>query len=134
MDDQKRDQINKLKRALLEFLGTNGRHYGDLTRMEQSIEDLAQALNTRLDQMLIAMDCGCTDAQIEQSPNQKLADIFMSAGSQLARGGRVDQETVDAFSGAIDMLDVASDFRRKAASIQDKAESAIIKDKRNKGS
>lgn len=133
MSEQRKEQIKKLKRALLEFLSVNGRHYGDLTRMEQAVEDLAQALNTRLDQLMITMDRGC-GPHVEESPNQKLADLFVNAGALLSKGGTVDNETVDAFSNAIDMLDAASDFRRKAASIQDKAESTILKDKRNKGS
>lgn len=48
MSDRKyRMRAEKLKRALLEYLSANARHYGDMTRLEQCIEDLAQALNTR---------------------------------------------------------------------------------------
>ena len=134
MGETYKDRIEQLKKALLAYLGTNGRYYGQLTRLEQSVEDLAQALNTRLDQLLVCID-DCKDHPAE-TPVERLAALFVEAGAQLtlAKGSRVDVDTVDQFSDSLDLLDVASDYRRKAASAQDKAESLAIKSKRNKGS
>jgi len=134
MSEDKKRKIQKLKLALLEFLGANARHYGDLTRMEQSVEDLAQALNTRLDQLLLAAEGGAPDEQEPESPRERLAGKFLEVGALLSQAGNVDEETADEFETAIDLLDAASDFRRKAASLQDKAETGIVKEKRNKGS
>lgn len=136
MGDEYRQRIEKLKQALLEYLGRNGRYYGQLTRLEQSVEDLAQALNTRLDQLLLAVDNKYTQPPAQETPVQRLAGLFLVAGTQLSRVkmGGVDAETVDQFAESLDLLDMASDFRRKAASAQDKAESLAVKSKRDKGS
>jgi len=130
-------KIKELKEALLAYLGTNGRYYGQLTRIEQSVEDLAQALNTRLDQLLLDIENGCPGAPaIAQSPSERLASRFIEAGIQLsqAKGARLDNETVDQFEESLDLLDMASDYRRKAATAQGQAESLAIKSKRNQGS
>lgn len=131
-DESCKKRIQALKVALLEFLGINGRHYGDMNRLEQSIEDLAQALNTRLDQRLIKLEKGGDEADTIQVPRERLATRFMETATKLARGGRVDEEMADQFEQAIDMFDIAADLKRQAATTQDAAESAVIKHKRGK--
>ena len=126
------DKINELKRALLGFLGLNNRHYGDLTRLEQSVEDLAQALNTRLDQLKDAIENGCYDDKSRASPRERLADRFMETAAKLLLGGKVDHETADQFEQSLDLFDMASDLKRQSATARDMAESAAIKDKREK--
>jgi len=125
-------RIRTLKAALLVFLGTNGRHYGDLDRLEQSIEDLAQALNTRLDQQLGRIKEGASSTEAAQSPRERLATRFMDTAVRLASGGRVDEEMADQFEQAIDMFDIAADFKRKSETATDAAESAAIKHKRGR--
>ena len=134
MSEKRKKQIKDLKLALLMFLGADDRHYGELTRKEQSVEDLAQALNAGLDQLLMVIRSGCEEAPEAESPSQRLAGLFLDAGAALSRGGRVDEETVEAFEASLDLLDQAADFRRAAGSAQDKAETLALKDKRNKGS
>jgi len=131
-----RQKAQAVKLALLEFLGTNGRHYGDMNRLEQSIEDLAQALNTRLDQRLIQLEIelerGASINEPAQSPRERLASRFMNTAVKLAKGGRVDAEMADQFEQAIDMFDIAADLRRQAETVKDAAESAAIKHKRER--
>jgi len=125
-------KVYTLKRALLGFLGSNGRHYTDMDRMEQSIEDLAQALNTRLDQQLMKMEQGVVDPEAVQSPKERLASRFMDTAVKLANGGRVDKEMADQFEQAIDMFDIAADLKRQAMTAKDAAETAAIKHKRER--
>ena len=125
-------RIKALKVELLRFLGTNGRHYGDLTRLEQSVEDLAQALNTRLDQLREAVSNGYEQPAIDQSPRERLASRFMETGTKLAMGGKVDKDMADQFEQSLDLFDMASDLKRQSATARDLAESAAIKDKREK--
>ena len=47
------ERIERLKGVLMEYLGDDDRHYEDKTRLEQSVENLAQALHTRLCQLLL---------------------------------------------------------------------------------
>ena len=126
------NRIKALKLELLRFLGKDGRHYGDMTRMEQSVEDLAQALNTRLDQLKQTVTNGCDDPAATESPRERLASRFMETGTKLALGGKVDQEMADQFEQSLDLFDMASDLKRQSASARDMAESAAIKDKREK--
>ena len=126
------ERIRALKLELLRFLGTNGRHYGDLTRLEQSVEDLAQALNTRLDQLREAVKNGCEQTAGEESPRERLAGRFMATATKLAHGGKVDQDMADQFEQSLDLFDMAADLKRKSATVRDRAETAAIKDKRDK--
>ena len=127
-----RGRVQTLKEALLRFLGTNGRYYGELTRLEQSVEDLAQALNTRLDQLVLAMADGCAEGpQAEDDPRDRLANRLIETASRLAtQGGRVDADTADQFAQTLDLLDQASSLRRRADDAEDAAETAAIKHKR----
>jgi len=135
MEEDYKKKVRRLKAAILEYLGVNGRHYGDLSRQEQSVEDLAQALNTRLDQLLIRAESDPKDQEEQdESPRERLANRFMEAGARLSKGGKIDEETADQFEVSLDLLDLAADYKRAAGSAQDKAESAIIREKRNRGS
>ena len=125
-------RIEALKAALLEFLGTNGRHYSDMKRLDQSIEDLAQALNTRLDQKLMTIENGLADADVPQGARERLANRFMETATKLARGGKVDDEMADDFEKSLDLLDIAADLKRNADTAQDAAETAVIKHKRKR--
>jgi len=132
MDATQQTRIQSLKNALLDFLGANGRHYGDLTRLEQSIEDLVQALNTRLDQLLrMADDAGCApDCGPNPSPREQLADRLMATATALTRGGKVDREMVSQFDLALDAFDLAADLRRRSDTAKDAGETAAIRAKR----
>lgn len=130
MSEAYKEKIQRLKRAVLEYLSTNHRHYGDLNRMEQSVEDLAQALNTRLDQLLLCVeDCG---AFVTENPRDRLANRLMETASKLTRGGRVDSEMVDDFGRALDAFDLAADLKRQAETVKDSAETAALKHKRDR--
>lgn len=131
MDKEQKRRIKKLKTAILAFLGTNGRYYGELDRLEQSVEDLAQALNTRLDQLLLSKD-GCPVSTEEESPGERLANRFLETANKLHQGGKVDRETVDEFEKTLNMLDIAADLKRQSETAKDTAETAAIKHKRGK--
>ena len=128
--DEHTKRINKLKLALLKFLGKEGRYYGQMTRLEQSVEDLAQALNTRLDQLLLGMENGCHEEPEAVGPRERLANRFLDTATKLAKGGKVDEETADQFEKSLELLDIAADLRREADTTQDQAETAVIKHKR----
>ena len=130
MDAEKQEKILKLKSALIEYLGPNGRHYGDLSRLEQSVEDLVQALYTRLDQMLCNFEPSGT--KTGDSPRDRLADLMMQTASKLTQGGRVDQDIADEFESVLSALDVAADLKRRSESVQDNAETMAIRHKRSK--
>jgi len=130
MDETRIEKIKGLKRAILGFLGGNDRHYGDLTRLEQSIEDLAQALNTRLDQLLICIEENCPPPQMD--PGQALAEQFYHVANKLSSGGAVDKEAADLFSRSLDMFDRMAEFRRRAEAAKDAGETAAILHKRGK--
>ena len=133
MEKDYKDRIKNLKMALLEFLGMNNRHYGDLTRIEQSVEDLAQALNTRLDQLLISFETGCgTDVPVDESPRNQLADRLMDTAVKLSKGGKVDQEMADDFGHVLEIFDLAADLKRQSETVKDSAETAAIKHKRDR--
>lgn len=138
MHQKDRERIRKLKTALLEYLGTNGRYYGQLTRLEQSVEDLAQALNTRLDQMEICLAENCSSREMDAEavaggdPAQRLADRFLETSNKLRAGGRLEKDVADEFERSLDLLDVAADLKRKSESARDAAESAAIRHKRGK--
>ena len=126
------DRIKKLKIALLEFLGVNGRYYGELTRLEQSVEDLAQALNTRLDQLALANDQGCQVVVTPESPREKLANRLLATATSLTQGGQVDGEMADDFERALEAFDLAADLKRQAKTAIDSGETAAIKHKRGR--
>ncbi len=129
MTRQSIQKIKQLKHAVLGYLGTNGRHYGDLSRLEQSVEDLAQALNTRLDQLLMALEDGGENISKEETPRDRLASRFMATASHLFSGGRVDNETANEFERALDMFDISADLKRQSESARDVAESSALKHK-----
>jgi len=132
MNTESPEKIKKLKNALLEYLGENGRHYSQLSRLEQSVEDLVQALNTRLDQLLISNRCDTATGSEPESPRDKLADLLMQTGALLTRQGNVDADMVSDFETALDAFDQAADLKRKSESVKDTAETAVIRHKRNK--
>jgi len=125
-------KIDKLKTALLRFLGGEGRYYGEMTRLEQSVEDLAQALNTRLDQLRMGLENGQYKETVPESPRERLASRFLDTATKLAKGGRVDEETVDQFEKSLDLFDIAADLERQSEMTRDKAETAAIRHKRKK--
>jgi len=131
MDKESPEKIRKLKNALLEYLGKNGRHYSQLSRLEQSVEDLVQALNTRLDQLLISNRCDTVTGSEPESPRDKLADLLMQTGALLTRQGNVDSEMVNQFESALDAFDQAADLKRRSESARDTGETAAIRHKRN---
>lgn len=131
MSEDYKKRIRELKESLLVYLGTNGRYYGELTRIEQGVEDLAQALNTRLDQLLMAIECGY-EPQRPESPSQRLANRFMETANKLQRGGRVDVEMADQFEQSLDLLDVAADLKRQAETVKDQADTTAFKAKRSR--
>lgn len=130
MDKESPEKIKKLKNALLEYLGKNGRHYSQLTRLEQSVEDLAQALNTRLDQLLFSKRCDTVSESEPESPRDKLADLLMQTGALLTRQGNVDADMVSEFESALDAFDQAADLKRRSETARDVGETAAIKHKR----
>jgi len=132
MDAAKREKALRLKRALIQYLGENGHHYGDLTRLEQSVEDLIQALYTRLDQMLCCAELSGSGAEDPPRPRDRLADRLMETASKLTRRGRVDADIADEFDGVLNALDVAADLKRQSETARDSAESAAIRHKRSK--
>ena len=133
MEKDYKDRIKNLKMALLEFLGMNNRHYGDLTRIEQSVEDLAQALNTRLDQLLLSFETGCgTDGPVDESPRSQLANRLIDTAAKLSKGGKVDQEMADDFGHVLEIFDLAADLKRQSETVMDSAETAAIKHKRDR--
>lgn len=132
MNDAYEGRIVDLKRALLEFLGGNGRHYGDMSRTEQSVEDLTQALNTRLDQLLLCVKSDAPDeSSPQESPRDKLAHRLMATAALLTSQGKVDGAMADQFDQALDAFDLAADLKRQAATAKDGAESAAIRHKRD---
>ena len=128
MDAEKKEKILKLKKALIEYLGSAGRYYSELSRLEQSVEDLTQALNTRLDQMLCSPEID--ECRQEDSPRDRLADLLMDTASRLTQGGKVDADVVDEFEGVLGALDAAADLKRRSQSVQDSAETMAIRHKR----
>jgi tetratricopeptide (TPR) repeat protein len=132
MNNESPEKIRKLKNALLEYLGENGRHYSQLSRLEQSVEDLVQALNTRLDQLLISNRCDTVTGSEPDSPRDKLADLLMQTGALLTRQGNVDNDMLGEFESALDAFDAAADLKRKSETAKDLGETAAIKHKRNK--
>jgi len=133
MNTESPEKIRKLKNALLEYLGENGRHYSQLSRLEQSVEDLVQALNTRLDQLMFSKRCDTVSGSSEpESPRDKLADLLMQTGALLTRQGNVDNEMVNQFESALEAFDQAADLRRRSESAKDAGDTAAIKHKRNK--
>lgn len=132
MDAEKREKILKLKKALIEHLGSEGRYYGELSRLEQSVEDLVQALNTRLDQMLCNAELSEAAPREEESPRNRLADRLIKTASKLTQRGRVDPDIVDEFEGVLSALDVAADLKRQAETVKDSAETMAIRHKRSK--
>jgi len=132
MAEEYKERLRKLKGAILEYLGSNGRYYGDLTRLEQSTEDLAQALNTRLDQLLLSVDQAGHNSPPPETPRERLASRFMETATKLSQGGRVDADMVDQFEASLDLLDVAADLKRQAETVKDAADTAIVKHKRSK--
>lgn len=130
MDAAKREKILKLKKALIEYLGGNGRYYSELSRLEQSVEDLTQALNTRLDQMLCVEEV--PDPARQESPRDRLADRLFETATKLTQRGRVDADIADEFDGVLNALDVAADLKRQSETVKDGAETAAIRHKRSK--
>ena len=130
MDQVYKDRIDKLKQALLKYLAGDDRHYGELSRHEQHAQDLAQALNTSMDQLIFRLkNDGAAKEPV--SPREQLAGRLMDTAIRLQTSGKVDQAMVDQFDAALEAFDVAADLRRKADSVQDEAETAAIKHKRN---
>jgi len=132
MDQKYSEKINILKRAVLVYLGTNGRHYGDLNRLEQSVEDLAQALNTRLDQLIMALERSCGEPIREETPREKLASRLLETAAKLQRTGNVDKEMADQFDQALDSFDLAADLKRQSETMRDRGETAAIRRKRGR--
>ena len=133
MDQPYKDRIDKLKRALLDFLAADTRHYGELSRQEQNAQDLAQALNTSLDQLIYGLSNGNAD-EVSASPRQQLAGRLMDTAVRLQTSGKVDQGVADEFSKTLDMFDVSADLERQAESVRDQAETAAFKHKRGSAS
>jgi len=125
-------KVQELKKGILKYLSRNNRHYGDLTRLEQQVEDLAQALNTRLDQLLLGIENDGAAPEIATDPRGRLADRLLATATALQSGGRVDEETADDFDKLLDSFDLAADLQRQSASVKDKAETAAIKHKRGR--
>jgi tetratricopeptide (TPR) repeat protein len=132
MDKEYAERIRRLKKALLEYLGKNGRHYSQLTRLEQSVEDLAQALNTRLDQLMLSKQCDTATGAEAETPRDKLADLLMQTGALLTRQGNVDEEMVSGFESAIKAFDQASNLKRQSETLKDAGETAAIIHKQKK--
>jgi tetratricopeptide (TPR) repeat protein len=130
MNKEYAERVGRLKNALLEYLGKNGRHYSQLTRLEQSVEDLAQALNTRLDQLLLSKQCDRATGAEAETPRDKLADLLMQTGALLTRQGNVDDDMVSEFEAALNAFDQAADLKRQSESAKDAGETAAIKHKR----
>jgi hypothetical protein len=130
--DEYKERIKGLKIALLQFLGKEGRYYGQMTRMEQSVEDLTQALNTRLDQLLLGLKNGIQEEPAADSPRERLAHRFIETATKLSAGGKVDKEMADEFEQSLDLFDIAADLERQSAMARDEAETAAIKHKRKK--
>ena len=125
------EKIKQLQAVLMAYLGSNDRHYGDLTRLEQSIEDLTQALFTRLSQLLPCVD-ECQETPPAENPRERLASRMLETAAKLSIGGRVDNDTVDQFEQSLDLLDLSADYKRKAETAKDAAETAVIKHKRDR--
>lgn len=125
-------RIDKLKAALLEFLGTNGRYYGQMTRLEQAVEDLTQALNTRLDQVRMGLKKGQYKETLPETPRERLATRMFDTALKLSQGGKVDQEMADEFGTVLEAFDHAADLKRQSESVKETAETAAIKHKRGR--
>lgn len=129
----KREQVLALKKALLVFLGASrAGHYEDLTRDEQTIETLAQALYARSD-IYLAILPEASSAPDPDAHRTRLASRLADTAARLAEGGRVDPETAESFGGVLDLFDVAADLHRQADGVRDRGETAAILHKRGKG-
>jgi hypothetical protein len=125
-------KVKELKKAILDYLRSNDRHYSDLSRQEQHIEDLAQALNTSLDQLKYTLENGRDAEDAQETPRERLANRMLDTAIKLSKGGRVDQEMADGFDKTLEAFDLAADLHRQAESFKDSAESAAIKHKRKR--
>ena len=132
MDQAYRERIATLKRAIIAYLAGNGRHYGDLSRIEQKVEDLAQALNAGLDQLDGHLRDDGRNPIEPQTPRDRLSSRLMETAIELVTTGRVDSEMADDFEQALDAFDSAANLRRKADDATDAAESAAIRHKRSR--
>ena len=94
------------------------------------MEDLAQALNTRLDQLLLSKQCDTATGAEAETPRDKLADLLMQTGALLTRQGNVDDDMVSEFEAALNAFDQAADLKRQSESAKDAGETAAIKHKR----
>ena len=118
-------RIEDLQAALRGYLDTNGRHYGDMSRLEQQVEDLIQALYFRLDQLRLQPDG--REMAAEQSPKERLADALRQALAGLAAAPEsinlVDDEIADDFESVLDLFDLSKIARLRG-------ETAAIRHKR----
>ena len=119
------ERIEELQAALMGYLDTNGRHYGDKTRLEQQVEDLIQALYFRLDQLKSRSDG--TERGETTSPKERLADALRQALAGLAAAPEsinlVDDEIADDFESVLDLFDLSKIARLRG-------ETAAIRHKR----
>jgi len=130
--DTYRKKVLTLKAAIMAYQRENNRHYGDLTRPEQSVEDLCQALYLRLDRLLMCLEDGCDDETPEESGSDRVVSQLLQAATKLSRGGDVHTTLIDDFEKTLQMLDQAADLKRKSETAKDVAETAAIKHKRSR--
>jgi len=124
------EKINALQASLLAYQAANGRHYGDLSRAEQSVEDLIQALYMRSEQLKQSLARGGVPSALNETPSQRVTSKLLSTAVKLSRCGHVDPSTRDLFEESLDAFDIAADLKRQAESVRDCAETSAIRAKR----
>ena len=126
------EQAQRLKSAVLAYLDTVAdRHYNDLSPLEKNLVDLAQALNTRLDQVIRhveGQDGG--SSEIRESPEERLGRMLTDFGARIQASGKaVDDGVVNELGGILDQFDMSNEIRRHSETVRDRAETAAIRRK-----
>ena len=110
------DRVVRLKRALMDYLRLNDRHYGDLSRIEQSVEDLAQALYTRLCQLELEIAGEKVSLSADEERRRDLGDTFRTLGMAAETGlleEILDRKNLEALSGPEGLGGLASALRKR---------------------
>ena len=131
------EQAQRLKAAVLAYLNTVAdRHYNDLAPLEKNLVDLAQALNTKLDQLIQHVEgmdgqnAGSPD--VEERPEDRLGRMLTDLGARIqANGTRMDDKLANNFISVLEEFDESADLFRqaRAETVRDRAETAAIRRK-----
>ena len=131
MGEDQIKEAQKLKAALFAFLNVmTGRHYGDLDRTEQAAVDLAQALYTRMDQLMMGPEA---DSVGETPQRKKISERFIETGLNMEISGvDLGQDMENRLEAALVQLDLSSDLSRRARTMRDKGITNVVMHKLGK--